>query len=101
MSAVAQPAAGGARYSQSFLGTLLMSPSYTGAMLEMMGPQLARFFRRASGNGLLVRSVVDEQPRRPWPACAPATWWCARTRSTVDSTSATGRRRSATPRAGR
>ena len=50
------------RYSKGFLGTLLMSPSYTGAMLEIMGPQLAGFFGVPSGGGLLVRSVADNSP---------------------------------------
>lgn len=50
------------RYSKGFLGTLLMSPSYTGAMLEMMGPQLAGFFGVPGGSGLLVRSVADNSP---------------------------------------
>ena len=50
------------RYSKSFLGTLLSSPTYTGAMLEVMGPQLAQFFGVAAGSGLLVRSVADNSP---------------------------------------
>ena len=49
-------------YSKSFLGTLLLSPSYTGAMLEMMGPQLAQFFGVPGDAGLLVRSVADNSP---------------------------------------
>ena len=56
------PAAAGSRYSRSFLGTLLMSPSYTGAMLETMGPQLAQFFGSANGKGLLVRSIEGNSP---------------------------------------
>ncbi len=50
------------RYSKSFLGTLLTSPTYTGAMLEVMMPQLAQFFGVPTGTGLLVRSVVDNSP---------------------------------------
>ena len=50
------------RYSKSFLGTLLPNPSYTGLMLERMGPQLAQFFGSQGGAGLLVRSVVDNSP---------------------------------------
>jgi serine protease Do len=47
----------------SFIGTiLLMSPSYTGAMLEPLNPQLAKFFGAANGKGLLVRSVADNSP---------------------------------------
>ena len=49
------------RYSKSFLGTLLMSPSYTGATLDTMGTQLADFFG-CSGGGLLVRSVAVNSP---------------------------------------
>jgi serine protease Do len=51
-----------AHYGKSFLGTLLTSPTYTGAMLEIMGPQLSQFFGVAGGNGLLVRSVADNSP---------------------------------------
>ncbi len=46
----------------SFLGSLLMSPSYTGAMLEKMSNQLADYFGVSSGAGLLVRSVVPNSP---------------------------------------
>lgn len=51
-----------ARGGNSFLGTLLMSPSYTGAMLEKMSSQLADFFGVPNGNGLLVRSVEANSP---------------------------------------
>ena len=51
-----------ARYGKSFLGTLLTSPTYTGAMLEVMMPQLAQFFGVPTGTGLLVRSVADNSP---------------------------------------
>jgi serine protease Do len=50
------------RYSKGFIGTLLMSPSYTGAMLEVMGPQLAQFFGVEGRTGLLVRSVENNSP---------------------------------------
>ena len=50
------------RYSKSFLGTLLTSPTYTGAMLEMMGPQMAQFFGVTDGTGLLVRKVEANSP---------------------------------------
>jgi serine protease Do len=46
----------------SFIGSLLMSPSYTGAMLEKMSTQLADYFGVSSGVGLLVRSVIDDSP---------------------------------------
>ena len=57
----------------SFIGTILMSPSYTGAMLEQLNAQLATFFGSANGKGLLVRSVSGElsPPRRP--GCRQAT----------------------------
>ncbi len=56
------PAAPGSRYSKSFLGTLLTSPTYTGAMLEIMRPQLAQFFGVPTGTGLLISSVADNSP---------------------------------------
>ena len=47
----------------SFIGTILMSaPSYTGAILEKMSPQLAGYFGAASNTGLLVRSVEANSP---------------------------------------
>ena len=46
----------------SFIGSLLMNPSYTGAMLEKMSTQLAEFFGVANGAGLLVRSVQENSP---------------------------------------
>ena len=49
----------------SFIGTMLMNPSYTGAMLEKMSTQLADYFGVSSGAGLLVRSVAAELARRP------------------------------------
>ncbi len=50
------------RYSKGFLGTLLPNPSYTGAALETMGPQLAEFFGVPGTTGLLVRSVAENSP---------------------------------------
>ena len=52
----------GGRYSRGFIGTLLMSPTYTGVVLEKLGPQLAGFFGVANGSGLLVRSVAVNSP---------------------------------------
>ena len=52
----------GGKYSRGFIGTLLMSPTYTGVILEKLGPQLAGFFGVANGNGLLVRSVAENSP---------------------------------------
>jgi S1-C subfamily serine protease len=46
----------------SFLGPLLMDPSYTGAMLETMSAQLADYFGVTGGGGLLVRSVEANSP---------------------------------------
>jgi len=45
-----------------FIGTLLMNPSYTGAMLEKMSTQQATYFGVPSGLGLLVRTVVPNSP---------------------------------------
>lgn len=61
-SGQASPSAPPSKYSRGFLSTLLMSPSYTGAQMENMSPQLARFFGVASNSGLLVRSVADSSP---------------------------------------
>jgi S1-C subfamily serine protease len=46
----------------SFLGALVMDPSYTGALLETMSSQLAEFFGAPGGTGLLVRSVEANSP---------------------------------------
>ncbi len=61
-SGLANGPAPSSRYSKSFLGTLLTSPTYTGAMLEMMGPQMAQFFGVQDGSGLLVRKVEANSP---------------------------------------
>jgi S1-C subfamily serine protease len=42
--------------------TIILSSSFTGAKLEVMGPQLAEFFGASSGAGLLVRSVDGNSP---------------------------------------
>jgi len=42
--------------------TIILSSSFTGAKLEVMGPQLAEFFGATGGGGLLVRSVDGNSP---------------------------------------
>ena len=56
------PGTSASRYSKSFIGSLLSSPTYTGVMLERLGPQLATFFGVANGTGLLVRNVATNSP---------------------------------------
>jgi len=58
----ASPAPPAVHGGNSFIGNLLMNPSYTGAMLETMSTQLADFFGVSSGIGLLVRSVETNSP---------------------------------------
>ena len=60
--APASGAAPASHYSKSFLGALLMTPTYTGVLLERMGPQLASFFGVPNGTGLLVRNVENNSP---------------------------------------
>jgi serine protease Do len=48
---------------RDFLGTsMILSSSFTGAKLEVMGTQLAEFFGAEGGAGLLVRSVDGNSP---------------------------------------
>src|SRR5277367_4089525 len=42
--------------------TIVLSSSFTGAKLEVMGQQLAEFFGATDGGGLLVRSVDENSP---------------------------------------
>lgn len=52
----------GPKGHRDFLGmTMILSSSFTGAKLEVMGPQLAQYFG-AEGAGLLVRSVDADSP---------------------------------------
>jgi predicted metalloprotease with PDZ domain len=51
-----------AMHGNSFIGTILMGPAYTGAMLEKMSTQLADYFGATGGAGLLVRSVEANSP---------------------------------------
>jgi serine protease Do len=48
--------------AHSLIGSFILGSSYTGAALEMIGPQLAQFFGSQGGNGLLVRSVDPNSP---------------------------------------
>lgn len=50
------------KYSKGFLGTILLSPAYTGVMLERIGPQLSQFFGVPRGTGLLVKGVDPNSP---------------------------------------
>jgi serine protease Do len=47
--------------SRSFIGSIV-SPTYTGALLETMAPQLAEYFGAQGKQGLLVRSVDANSP---------------------------------------
>ncbi len=49
-------------HAHIFMGTASLGPAYTGAALEMIGPQLAQFFGSQGGNGLLIRSVEPNSP---------------------------------------
>ena len=54
---------GALKGTHTLLGTtLIVSSSYTGAKLEVMGPQLAQFFGTQGTAGLLVRSVDPNTP---------------------------------------
>lgn len=54
---------GAVKGTHSLLGTsIIISASYTGAKLEVMGPQLAEFFGAQGAAGLLVRSVDPNSP---------------------------------------
>lgn len=65
-NAAPTPAAPGGpapRAGNSFIGNLMMSSSYTGAILEKMSTQQADFFGVPSATaGLLVRSVIPNSP---------------------------------------
>ncbi|HXE09066.1 MAG TPA: PDZ domain-containing protein [Acidobacteriaceae bacterium] len=50
------------RAGNSFIGSVLRSSSYNGAILEKMPPQLADYFGVAGGRGLLVMSVKPNSP---------------------------------------
>lgn len=53
----------GARARRDLLGpATILSASFTGAQLEVMGPQLADFFGVGGKTGLLVRSVEAKSP---------------------------------------
>jgi predicted metalloprotease with PDZ domain len=48
--------------SHGFMESIILGSSYTGATVELVGPQLAQFFGSQGGNGLLVRSVEPSSP---------------------------------------
>jgi S1-C subfamily serine protease len=48
--------------AHNLIGSFILGSSYTGAALEVIGPQLAQFFGSQGGNGLLVRSVDPNSP---------------------------------------
>jgi serine protease Do len=50
-----------ARSGRNLIGALSLGSSYTGAMVETMGPQLAEFFG-TNGGGVLVHSVDANSP---------------------------------------
>jgi membrane-associated protease RseP (regulator of RpoE activity) len=58
------PATGATKGQRNFLGLMpmIVSASFTGAKLEVMGPQLAQFFGAQGSAGLLVRSVDTNSP---------------------------------------
>ncbi len=60
----AKQAAPAQKEHKDLLGTetIVLSSSFTGAKLEVMGRQLAEFFGATTGAGLLVRSVDDNSP---------------------------------------
>jgi serine protease Do len=55
---------GATKGQRNFLGLMpmLVNSSFTGAKLEVMGPQLAEFFGAQGSAGLLVRSVDSNSP---------------------------------------
>lgn len=63
-SAVASPAEPlpQAHAGNSFIGSILTSSTYTGAMMEKMPAQLADYFGATGGHGLLVSSVKPNTP---------------------------------------
>jgi serine protease Do len=57
------PTDAGPKAHRDFLGTTtVLSASFTGAQLEVMGPQLAQYFGVEGNAGLLVRSVEINSP---------------------------------------
>ena len=62
-SSPASAPTGALKGTHSLLGTsMIVSSAYTGAKLEVMGPQLAEFFGAQGSTGLLVRSVDPNSP---------------------------------------
>jgi serine protease Do len=50
------------QHGHSLLPSVILGSSYTGLVLEAVGPQLAQYFGSQEGNGLLVRSVDPNSP---------------------------------------
>ena len=62
-SSPSNAATGALKGTHTLLGsTLIVNSSYTGAKLEVMGPQLAEYFGAQGSAGLLVRSVDPNSP---------------------------------------
>jgi S1-C subfamily serine protease len=49
-------------HAHRLIESFILGSSYTGAELEVIGPQLAQFFGSQGGSGLLVRSVDPNSP---------------------------------------
>jgi serine protease Do len=59
---ISLPNAKSGGFASGLLSSLRMNTSYTGLMLDMLGPQLADYFGVHDGQGLLVKRVDDNSP---------------------------------------